>query len=473
MVDFGDGFLWGGAIAANQAEGAWNVAGKGPDISDTLTHGIMAKEIHTKIEENAYYPSHEAIDFYHRYKDDLELMHEMGFKCFRTSIAWSRIFPTGEEEKPSEAGLAYYEEMFSTMKRLGMEPVVTISHYETPLNLVTKYNGWTSKKLISLYLRYCKAIFKRLGHLVNYWMTFNEINNVRTIPYAAAGVLLSGNKAERLSQIYQASHNMFVANARANKLAHQIMPKAHMGVMLSLSGAVIYAGTTKPEDVLGTYQLQRRSLFFADVQLRGKYPSYFKRMITENHLTLDITENELADIKAFPSDYLGFSYYRSSVYETGVNTAGGTGGLLGKPNPYLKISKWGWPIDPIGLRYLCNLLQDRYDKPLFIVENGYGDEDKIIDGKIHDQERIAYLKAHLIEVHEALQDGCNIIGYTWWGPLDIVSAGTGEMRKRYGFVYVDKNNAGEGTLRRMKKDSFYEYQKIIQTNGASLFEEEG
>jgi len=472
MKKFDSQFLWGGAIAANQAEGAWNTDGKGPDISDTLSHGIMDKSPSTTIQANQFYPSHEAIDFYHHYREDLELMHEMGFKCFRTSVSWTRIFPTGEEIEPNEAGLKYYEDMFKTMQKLGMEPVVTISHYETPLNLVKKYNGWESKKLINFYLNYCEVIFKRFGNLVHYWMTFNEINNVRTIPYAAAGILLSGNQEHRLSQIYQASHNMFVANARANKLAKKIMPDAHMGIMLSLSGAVVYAGTTKPEDILGTYQLQRRSLFFADVQLRGKYPNYFKRMIEENNLSLDITDDELADIKAYPSEYLGFSYYRSSVFEMGVNTAGGTGGLLGKENPYLKVSKWGWPIDPKGLRYLCNVLQDRYDKPLFIVENGYGDEDQITDGEIHDPQRIKYLKDHLKEVYEAIHDGCDIIGYTWWGPIDIVSAGTGEMKKRYGFVYVDKDNAGRGTLKRMKKDSFYEYQRIIKTDGASLFEKD-
>lgn len=472
MANFPNGFLWGGAIAANQAEGAWQADGKGIALADVVRGGIIAGKPDAKVESGKYYPSHEAIDFYHQYHSDLELMAGMGFKCFRTSIAWTRIFPTGEETEPNEQGLAYYEEMFKTMRKLGMTPVVTISHYETPLNLVDKYNGWESKALIPLFERYCRAIFTRFGKLVPYWMTFNEMNNVMTIPFAAGALRVSGSPEHQLQQKYQAAHNMFVANARANKLAREIMPDAQMGIMLSLSGAVLYPASTNPDDVLATMNLQRRSLFFADVQLNGEYPTYFKRIQRDNHLQLDVTADELALIKAYPSDYLGFSYYRSSVYAAGGSTAGGTGGLLGQDNPYLKKSDWGWPIDPTGLRYLCNLLQDRYHKPLFIVENGLGDVDHIEeDGSIHDTNRINYLKAHVAAMDEALADGCNIIGYTWWGPIDIVSAGTGEMRKRYGFVYVDRDNQGQGTMQRRKKESYSVYREIIATNGDCLTNE--
>ncbi|WP_285110253.1 glycoside hydrolase family 1 protein [Pediococcus sp. AC40] len=463
-------FLWGGAIAANQAEGAWDVDEKGIALSDVIRGGIIKGKLDQYIYPDKYYPSHEAIDFYHRYHEDLKLMAGMGFNCFRTSIAWSRIFPTGEETQPNEKGLAYYREMFTTMKELKMKPVVTISHYETPLHLVNKYNGWESKKLIPLFERYCKALFENFGDLVPYWMTFNEMNNVHTIPFAAAAIRLHGDENHQLQQKYQAAHNMFVANAKAVKLAKRIMPKAHMGIMLSLSGAVLYPATTKPDDVLATMNLQRRSLFFADVQLQGKYPRYFERICKEHHLNLDRTQEELQLINDYTSDFLGFSYYRSSVYAAGESQKGGTGGLLGLENKYLKKSDWGWPIDPQGLRYLCNILEDRYHKPMFIVENGLGAEDKISDdGKIYDSYRIEYLKDHLKVIDEAIKDGCEIIGYTWWGPIDIVSAGTGEMKKRYGFIYVDKDNNGNGTLKRMKKESYNVYKEIISTNGKSLY----
>ena len=469
MASFPKDFLWGGAIAANQAEGAWQADGKGVDLADVISRGIMSGTPSSTIDPNTYYPSHEAIDFYHRYHDDLQLMAGMGFKCFRTSISWSRIFPTGEETEPNEAGLAYYQDMFETMHKLGMEPVVTISHYETPLNLIDKYNGWDSKKLIPLYERYCKVLFERFGKLVHYWMTFNELNNVMTIPFAAGAIRVSGTPQHQLQQKYQAAHNMFVANAHANKLAKAIMPDAHMGIMVSMSGAVLYPATPNPADVFATMNLQRRSFFFADTQLNGEYPRYFERIKRENHLQLDITADELALIKQYPSEYLGFSYYRSSVYAAGVSTAGSTGGVLGEDNPYLEKSDWGWPIDPTGLRYLLNVLQDRYHKPLFIVENGLGDIDKVAaDGHIHDANRIKYLQEHVQAMNDAIEDGCDVIGYTWWGPIDIVSAGTGEMKKRYGFVYVDKDNQGHGTLKRIKKDSYDVYRDVIQSNGASV-----
>ncbi|MHC9537133.1 glycoside hydrolase family 1 protein [Dellaglioa sp. BT-FLS60] len=469
MSIFPKDFLWGGAIAANQTEGAWNVLGKGVAITDTTQHGI-AKNIHDEeVKENVFYASHDAIDFYHRYEEDLEYMSELGLKCFRTSIAWTRIFPTGEEAEPNEDGLAFYDRLFDKMIDLGMEPVVTISHYETPLELHTKYNGWESRKLIPLFEKYCKVLFERFGSKVKYWMTFNEMNNVQTIPYAAAAMDLSGNYSHQLTQIYQAAHNMYVANALVNKLAKKIMPKAHMGIMLSLSQAAVYPSTPKPEDVWGTLQLQRRTFVNADVQLKGEYPGYVKRIWKDYNIKLDITDMDLKLIKEHTSEYLAFSYYRSSTYEDGMKIYGDTGGVVGKPNPYLKSSSWGWPIDPLGLRWMCNLMQDRYDCPLFIVENGLGAADEIsADGHIHDKDRSQYLIDHLNAISEAIQDGCNVIGYTWWGPMDIVSAGTGEMNKRYGFVYVDKDNEGKGTYKRMKKDSFKIYQKIILTNGESL-----
>lgn len=460
-------FLWGGAIAANQAEGAYNEDGKGLSVADVLPVGKdRFKNVSLEIQEDTFYPSHKAIDFYHTYKEDLRELSELGMKCFRTSIAWSRIFPNGDEAEPNEKGLQFYDNLFDELLKYNMEPVVTISHFETPLNLIKKYGGWKNRKLIEFYTTYCNVIFDRYKDKVKYWMTFNEINHAHTLPLIAAGIEVKED-ANKLNDIYQASHNMLVASAKASIMGHDINKKFKIGCMLSLSP--IYPATCKPEDVFESYELRRRSLFYSDIQLLGEYPAYFKRIAKENNISIDMEPEDEDILKKGVCDYLGFSYYRSSLHEAGMKILGNTGGLLGKKNPYLKESKWGWPIDPLGLRYVCNELTDRYHKPVFIVENGLGTSDEIAaDGKIHDDERMEYLKEHVIMMKEAIKDGVDIIGYTWWGPIDIVSAGTGEMKKRYGFVYVDRNNDGSGTLKRMRKESYKYYKQIIASNGENL-----
>ncbi|MBS5883990.1 MAG: family 1 glycosylhydrolase [Clostridium sp.] len=466
-MTFPKNFLWGGAIAANQAEGAYNEDGKGLSVADILPVGAdRFKNVELEINENKYYPSHEAIDFYHTYKEDIRELSELGMKCFRTSIAWSRIFPNGDDKEPNEKGLEFYDNLFDELLKNGMEPVITISHFETPLNLITKYGGWKNRKLIDFYVNYCTVIFNRYKNKVKYWMTFNEINHAHTLPLIAAAIVVKedGNK---LQDIYQASHNMLVASAKAVIMGHEINKDFKIGCMLSLSP--IYPASCKPEDVFESYELRRRSLFYSDIQMLGEYPSYFKRIAKENNINIEMEDEDIEILKKGACDYLGFSYYRSSLHEAGMKILGNTGGLLGKKNPYLSETKWGWPIDPLGLRYVCNELTDRYHKPLFIVENGLGAIDEVTeDGKIHDEERMEYLKKHVIMMNEAIEDGADIIGYTWWGPIDIVSAGTGEMKKRYGFVYVDKDNNGNGTLKRIKKDSYNYYKQIIATNGENL-----
>ena len=466
---FPQGFLWGGAVAANQCEGAYLGDGKGLNISDVLPGGhdrFDRLSADLSLQEGVYYPSHEAVDFCHHYEEDLALMAEMGFKCFRTSISWARIFPSGEEAEPNEKGLAFYDKLFAACHRYGIEPVVTISHYETPLALAQKYNGWASRKLIPLFERYCRTIFLRYREQVKYWMTFNEINNTMRLPYLAAAIDIR-KEADWFPTAWQASHNMFVANALAVRLCRELMPQALMGCMLSLSN--LYPHTSKPEDVLATYNMRRRSLFYSDVMLRGRYPGYAKRAMREAGVRLDIQAGDLELIAGYTNDYLGFSYYRTSDFTADCEVKYNTGGAVGVENPYLEKSAWGWAIDPVGFRYTCNELYDRYQKPLFVVENGLGMADEISpDGKIHDIERMRYLQKHIAALGEAVADGCDILGYTWWGPFDIVSAGTGEMKKRYGFVYVDKDNDGKGTLQRRKKDSFAYYRQIIASNGADL-----
>lgn len=465
QTEFPDNFLWGGAIAANQAEGAYLEDGKGLDISAGFSHGIK-QDYDEVINPNTYYPTHEAIDFYHRYKEDLSLMAEMNFKVFRTSIHWSRIYPNGDDDTPNEAGLQYYEDMFDEMLRLGIEPLVTLSHYETPTHLVNAYGSWRNRKLIDFFLRYCKTVFTRYKGKVKYWLTFNEINNMRRMPGGAGGIFLKEDEHAQ-QVIFQASHHMFVANALAVKLCHQICPDAKIGCMLSLSN--VYPHTCKPEDVFETMELRRRSLMFGDVMIRGKYPTYAYRIWDEEGVEIHMEQGDEEILQAYTADYLGFSYYRTSTHEYGQPFYGDTGGDQGTPNPYLETTPWGWQIDPVGFRYTLNELYDRYQIPLFVVENGLGQIDELDEnGNIHDDYRIQYIADHVKAMKEAIKDGVEIMGYTYWGPIDIVSAGTGEMKKRYGFIYVDRDNEGHGTMERRRKDSFYWYAQVIKSNGENL-----
>lgn len=455
-------FLWGGAVAANQCEGAYQEDGKGLSIMDIITAGDKdtPRRITREIDPSAYYPNHEAIDFYHRYDEDTDLFQEMGFRAFRTSIAWSRIFPKGDEETPNEAGLQFYDQLFHTLKQKGMEPVITISHYEMPLYLVEHYGGWRNRKLIDFYVRFAQTVFKRYKGIVRYWMTFNEINSTIHVP-SIAGVIVTDQDDKELVP-YQALHHQFVASALAVKLGHEIDPENQIGCMVMTT--VGYPKTSHPNDILAAQEyLRDGTLFFTDVQVRGAYPSYF-------HKAIAITKQDKEILAQGCVDYIGFSYYSSNVVSFHNDGEEAKGNIVnGLKNPYLDANEWGWQIDPKGLRYLMRVLYERYEKPLFIVENGLGYDDKFENGEIHDPYRIAYLKAHIEEMKRAVEeDGIDLIGYTPWGCIDIVSAGTGEMKKRYGFIYVDKDNQGKGTLKRYKKDSFYWYTKVIKSNGENL-----
>nr|WP_318382274.1 family 1 glycosylhydrolase [uncultured Enterobacter sp.] len=463
MSVFPENFLWGGAIAANQAEGAWNEDGKGPSIADVVRGGIASGKHDAVVDPEHYYASHEAVDFYHHYKDDIALFAEMGFKCFRTSINWSRIFPRGDETTPNEAGLRFYDQMFDELLKHGIEPVITLSHYETPLALYQEYGGWKNRQLIDFFTRYCETVFLRYKAKVKYWMTFNELNNMNRMPFATGAIDADASAQD----IYQANHHQFVANALANKLCQELIPDAKIGCMLSLS--TLYPATCNPEDVFSAMQLRRRSLFYSDVMMLGKYPAWTPRLFQELGVELQMDEDDLQLIADYPSDYLAFSYYRSVLHKAGGVFRVDTGGTAGEDNPYLEKTEWGWPIDPKGFRLVCNELTDRYRKPLFVVENGYGGVDTPDEnGVINDTARIDYGRKHIAEMAEAIADGCDIMGYTWWGPIDIVSAGTGEMKKRYGFIYVDKDNDGKGTLARSKKRSFAWYKAVIASNGEQV-----
>lgn len=464
---FPDGFLWGGATAANQIEGAYDQDGKGLSIQDVMPRGIRTPPTEGPTEDNLKL---EAIDFYHRYAEDIALFAEMGFTVFRFSIAWSRIFPNGDEESPNEEGLAFYDRVLDELERHGIEPLVTISHYETPLHLARSYGGWTNRELIGFYERYCRALFERYGKRVKYWLTFNEINSVIHEPFMSGGI---PTPKEELSpqDLYQAVHHELVASARATRLAHEMMPGSQVGCMII--AIPVYPLTPDPDDVVAAMHTAHDSYAFGDVHCRGQYPGYLLRRFRENGIELEITEQDREDLRS-TVDFVSFSYYMS-ICETGDpdQKTKGEGNIMGGvTNPTLEASEWGWQIDPQGLRVVMNDYWERWQKPLFIVENGLGAADELVevDGTptVVDDYRIAYLNDHLVQVREAVADGVELLGYTTWGCIDLVSASTAQMSKRYGFVYVDRDDDGTGTLARYRKKSFDWYRQVIASNGAAL-----
>ncbi len=478
-MSFPKNFLWGGAVAANQCEGAWDVDGKGPSTSDMCTNGshTTPKRITTKIEPGTLYPSHEAIDFYHHYEEDIALFAEMGFKCFRTSINWTRIFPTGMESQPNEKGLEFYDKVFDCCKKHGIEPLVTISHYELPYALVEKCNGWEGREVIGYFETYCKVIFERYKDKVKYWLTFNEINS-GTMPFGA--VLSTGTVKGYSGPVmevpndmqarYQALHHQFVASARVVKYAHEHYPQFKLGNMICFGAAYPY--TCSPDDMLeAQHQMRNMNWYCSDVQVKGEYPYYAKAFWKRNGIAIKMEPGDLEELKQGTVDFYTFSYYMSNCVGVSRDAASVEGNIAqGLQNPYLKASEWGWQIDPKGLRWALNEIYDRYRVPIMIVENGLGARDERAgDGKFHDSCRIDYLRQHIEQMKLAVEeDGVDLIGYTPWGCIDLVSASTGEMAKRYGFIYVNKFDDGAGDLSRERKDSFYWYKKVIATNDEDL-----
>lgn len=468
-MKFPDGFLWGGAVAANQCEGAYNEDGKGLSTQDVTPRGIKGPVTKEPTPDNMKLVG---IDFYHRYKDDIKLFAEMGFKVFRTSIAWSRIFPNGDDKEPNEKGLQFYDDLFDELLKHGIEPLVTISHYETPLNLSVKYDGWINRDMISFYERYVRTIFERFGGKVKYWLTFNEINSVLHEPFLSGGIYTDKSKLKK-QDLYQAIHHELVASALATKICHEMMPGCKIGCMIL--SMPMYALTSNPDDVIAAMKSDHMNTFFGDMHVRGQYPGYMKRYFRENNIQIQMSEGDEALLKDHTVDFVSFSYYMSTCEAADHSKAqAGEGNLMGGvTNPYLKQSEWGWAIDPQGLRYVLNQFYDRWQKPLFIVENGLGAVDELVtlpDGTktVLDDYRINYLRDHLIQVGEAIEDGVPVMGYTSWGCIDLVSASTAELKKRYGFIYVDRKDDGTGTLNRYKKKSFDWYKNVIETNGESL-----
>ncbi|KRM05300.1 6-phospho-beta-glucosidase [Liquorilactobacillus ghanensis DSM 18630] len=477
---FPRGFLWGGATAANQVEGAWNIAGKGISTAEVVKRSTNRKDftmnqitkqsLTAAINDSSTttYPKRRGVDFYHHYKEDIKLFAEMGFKAYRLSIAWTRIFPNGDEAEPNEQGLLFYDHAFETCCKYGIEPVVTISHYEMPLGLTLKNNGWAARETINEYTKFTKVLFERYRGIVKYWLTFNEIN-AAVWGFNGTGALDDDLPNDQKMQLrYQALHHQFIASALAVLQCHKLDPEAKIGCMLARMQT--YAKTPAPLDVRAAQLQDQLNLFFTDVQVRGEYPNYMNRYFYDNGIELKFAADDEEILAKGKVDYLSFSYYMSTVTADDNNITKATGNFaLGEANPYLTSSEWGWQIDPVGLRIALNELWDRYQIPLFIVENGLGAVDELTpDRKIHDDYRIDYLRKHIIQMKEAIQDGVELIGYTTWGPIDLISASTSEMAKRYGFIYVDQDDEGRGSLTRIRKDSFYWFKKVIASNGREV-----
>lgn len=489
---FPEGFLWGGATSASQFEGSWNEGGKGVSTADVITAGSRTEPrrvtwLNPKTGEHGYtgmgydgpmeipagaepaviegefYPSHVASDFYHRYREDIALMGELGFKSFRLSINWARIFPNGDDDSPNEEGLAFYDRVFDECAKWGIEPVVTLAHYEMPLRLANVYGGWKNRELIGLFERYVRTVMERYRGKVRYWLTFNEINMVSMIPWLAGGLIDSSPAAKA-----QAAHNQFVASALAVKAAHEIDSSMQVGLMVNYSPR--YTLTADPADKLLVMDAVRNQLWYADVQARGAYPAYKLKEFERNGITFTQEPGDAEILATNLVDFIGFSCYGSNTLTTHESEGVSAGNFSrGVRNPYLDTTEWGWTIDPQCLRIALNTLYDRYQKPLFVVENGLGAVDELVDGTVHDSYRIDYLRKNISGMRDAVEiDGVDVMGYTMWGCFDLVSCSTGEMRKRYGVVYVDQNDEGTGSLQRYRKDSFAWYQHLIATNGADL-----
>lgn len=477
MSVFNENFLWGAATAANQVEGAWNEDGKGISVADVLaSDSEKGIRIETKgIVEGQYYASHKASDMYHHIKEDIALMAEMGLKGYRMSIAWTRIYPNGDDDMPNEAGLKYYDDLFDELLRNGIEPIVTLSHYEPPYHL-TEIGGWSNRKMIEYYLRYAKTVFERYKGKVRYWLTFNEINilKVRFGVMTAGGMDIRSFAPENTEQLrFQALHHQFVASALAVKLGHGIDPENRIGCMIA--SMLQYPLTCHPDDIFAAMQSnQLNYLFASDVQCRGYYPNYLKRYFAEQNIVIEKEDEDDRILREGCVDFLSFSYYSTTCISVtqdaeAVGNGKAAGNLLsGMKNPYLKASEWGWQIDATALRYLLNQYYDRYQKPLMIVENGLGARDDLIDGKVHDDYRVAYLREHVKQLKEAIKDGVEVLGYMPWSAIDLIGLSTGTIDKRYGFIYVDTDNAGNGTFNRYRKDSFFWYKKVIASNGEDL-----
>ncbi|UUX33113.1 6-phospho-beta-glucosidase [Fundicoccus culcitae] len=473
-MSFPKDFLWGGATAANQLEGAYNVDGRGLANVDVIPHGedrqaiITGKMKHTAFDDKHFYPAKKAIDHYHRYKEDIALFAEMGFKTYRFSIGWTRIFPKGDERTPNEAGLKFYDDLINECIKYDIEPLVTITHFDIPMHLVDEYGGWRNRKMLEFYERLVTVLFNRYKGKVKYWLTFNEINVLFRDPFIGAGIVFDDGENEEQVK-FNAAHHELMASAIATKIAHEVDPENKVGCMFAAGAGQFYPASPHPEDVRAAQVMKQKDYFLIDVQSFGEYPNYVLKYLEREGISIPFEEGDKKILNENTVDFISFSYYGSFVAER----ADEGGDIKVVDNPYLESNDWGTPIDPLGFRITINDLYDRYQKPLFVSENGIGAYDNLDEnGYVEDDYRIEYHAKHIAAMKDAIElDGADVFGYTTWGPIDLVSASSGEMSKRYGFIYVDRDDEGNGTLERSKKKSFNWYKKVIETNGEDLTNE--
>lgn len=468
---FPQGFLWGAATSANQIEGAFDEGGKGLSIADMMP-GAQRKYDRLRPEKlftttYGYYPNRVGIDFYHRWRNDIALLSELGITCFRMSIAWTRLFPEGDEDEPNEQGIAFYRAVFDELARCGIQPVVTLSHFEMPMGLVRKYGGWRDKRLIGFFERYARCCFEQFGDRVRYWLTFNEVNAAVALLYQDGVMPAPGENPVQLG--YQALHNLAVAAARATAACHNVLPEAKIGCMMQYSP--VYPVSCHPEDQIASLLYEReRELFATSLFTTGCYPHYAQRMLSELGVRPEITEEELEVLRENPADYLAISYYMSIAWEREESRGelGDANVTRGVENPHLPYTDWGWQIDPQGLRFALNRLYDLCHVPIFVVENGMGMREELMNGTVDDGYRIEFLREHIQQLEEAVKDGVDVMGYCVWAPFDLVSNKEGQMSKRYGLVYVDVDDDGLGTFERYPKRSFAWYRDVVASNGSML-----
>lgn len=483
MNSFPEDFLWGGATSAAQFEGGYQEGGRGLSHLDYVkflgkdsaegskTHWLTPEvyQYNKDHEDEFFFPFRKGSDFYHHYKEDIALLAEMGFKCFRLSVSWSRLFPTGMEDTPLEAGVQFYHDVFQECLKYQIEPLVTMLHYEVPAYITENLNGWESRKTIDHFVRYTKFLIDEYKDEVKYWITFNEINMIMNCSYLGGGLFTEKSELDEDSCVFTSLHHMLIASARTVKYFHEHHKNGMIGLMIARLQN--YAYTCSPKDVLAAQAQNRFNYFPLDIAVKGRYPKFILNYFEERNIRIDLSEEDRKILSEGTIDFTAISYYHTGVISADEDKKEDIGLLIRKlSNPHIGKTAWGWGIDPDGLRITLNEMNDRYGLPVFIVENGMGAYEELDENhEIHDDYRIAYLKAHIEAIRDAILDGAEVLGYTPWGCIDLCSCSYASMSKRYGFIYVDADDLGRGSYARYRKDSFYWYQKVIRTNGEDLF----
>lgn len=478
MKQFPKNFLWGAATSAYQVEGAALLDGKKASQQDVINE--------KSFEEKGFASAEIASDHYHHYKEDVALMAEMGFSTYRFSISWSRVFPDGVGEV-NEKGIEFYRKLIDELLTYGIEPIVTLYHYDLPWALVEKYQGWLDRRIVADFEYYAKFVINEFKDKVKYWTTINEQSII--VQYWTQKCYIPKELQSQNQLRYQINHHMNLAHATACKLVHELVPDGFVGAALGY--APIYPLTSKPEDVLAALNAHDlRNAFYLDIYFKGIYTESAMTYLQENHLAPIVELGDMDLIKDGYSDFLALNYYASecakacpkesgkAIRYSGVNLSGKKGEISGFEthpgfyemckNPHLDTTDWDWAIDPIGLEYAFRDIYTRYNKPLMITENGLGAFDELTpEGKVHDEYRISYLRDHIKAIKRAMEKGVEVWAYCPWSALDLLSTSNG-VKKRYGFIYVDRTDDDPKDCARIKKDSFYWYQKVIQSNGENL-----